>query len=223
MTWFGWVTWGFSSSPLTIFIQTFQKLVKKNETIWFPIVSRIWKILTSLLKSLLTYKLRQNIWNKVEKSSKIGQHKKILISTFQCFLNVIGKICLEEILDITSRVFWIVERGGGWGLEILMEQLEPFSKLKAAFCEYLTSIKIKINMTKVSKEYEIKTKMEQEQWLLLKKLFLLGYNLKIYVMGGGENWFLVGEGWANFWLVGRGLPPSPRRENPDLYSSLRFF
>ena len=31
----------------------------------------------------------------------------------------------------------------------------------------------------VSKEYEIKTKMEQEQWLQLKMLFLLGCNLKI--------------------------------------------
>ena len=35
-------------------------------------------------------------------------------------------------------------------------------------------------MTRVSKEYEIKT-MEQEQFLQLKKLFLLGYNLKIAV------------------------------------------
>ena len=35
-------------------------------------------------------------------------------------------------------------------------------------------------MTCVSKEYEIKT-MEQEQFLQLKKLFLLGYNLKIAV------------------------------------------
>ena len=34
-------------------------------------------------------------------------------------------------------------------------------------------------MTCVSKEYEINTKMEQEQWLQLKLLFLLGYNLKI--------------------------------------------
>ena len=37
-------------------------------------------------------------------------------------------------------------------------------------------------MTSVSKEYEIKTKMEQEQCLLLKMqflLFLLGYNLEI--------------------------------------------
>ena len=33
-------------------------------------------------------------------------------------------------------------------------------------------------MTCVSKEYEIKTKMEQEQWVQLKMLFLWGYSLK---------------------------------------------
>ena len=38
---------------------------------------------------------------------------------------------------------------------------------------------MKSSMTCVSKEYEIKTKMEQQQWLQLKMLFLLGYNLKI--------------------------------------------
>ena len=32
-----------------------------------------------------------------------------------------------------------------------------------------------------NKEYEIRTKMEQEQWLLLKMQFLLGYNLKIVI------------------------------------------
>ena len=36
-------------------------------------------------------------------------------------------------------------------------------------------------MTCVSKEYEIKTKMEQEQWLQLKMLFLLGYDLQNFV------------------------------------------
>ena len=36
-------------------------------------------------------------------------------------------------------------------------------------------------MTYISKEYEIKTKMEQEQWLLLKILSLLSYTLKIVV------------------------------------------
>ena len=137
---------------------------------------------------------------------------------------------LQVFLNSRKGWWW-----GGGGLEILMEQLEPFSKLKAAFCEYWTLIEIKINMTKVSKEYEIKTKMEQEQWLLLKKLFLLGYNLKIYLMGG--NWLLVGRNCSRsgrdrdehiFGWWGRGLispPPSPipSRENPDLHSSLRFF
>ena len=37
----------------------------------------------------------------------------------------------------------------------------------------------------VSKENEIKTKMEQEQSLQLKILFLLGYNLKVVAQGGG--------------------------------------
>ena len=60
-------------------------------------------------------------------------------------------------------------------------QFKPFSKLKTAFREYWTSIKIKINMICVSKEYEIKTKMEREQWLQLKMLSLLVYNLKTVV------------------------------------------
>ena len=34
----------------------------------------------------------QNIWNKVDKSSKIGQDKKSLISTFACFFTVIAKV-----------------------------------------------------------------------------------------------------------------------------------
>ena len=47
---------------------------------------------------------------------------------------------------------------------------------------------------------EIKTKMEQKQWLQLKMLFLLGSNLKIVIWwgwgGGGEL-----GGWGN-WLLG---------------------
>ena len=38
-----------------------------------------------------------------------------------------------------------------------------FSKLKTAFYEYSTSIKIKIGMICVLKEYDIKTKTAQEQ------------------------------------------------------------
>ena len=136
----------------------------------------------------------------------------LLFSVFNCYWqNLSWKDTghhLQGFLNSRKGWWWWVG-----GLEILMGQFEPFSKLKTAFCEYWTSIKIKINMTLVSKEYEIKTKIEQEQWLLLKKLFLLVYNLKIYLMGGwgltfgGRGFFLVGEGWANFWLAGRGLPP----------------
>ena len=146
-----------------------------------------------------------------KESSKIGQYKKSLISTFQCFLTVIGKICLEEILGTTSRVFEIAQRSGGAeeGSQILMGQFKPFSMPKTAFCKYWTSIKIKINMVLVPKEYEIKAKMEQEQWLLLK--MLLGYNLKIYLMQGGigilwEGIFLDGGGMSKFLAGGERIP-----------------
>ena len=59
--------------------------------------------------------------------------------------------------------------------------IRTFFKAKTTFCEYWTLIKIKISTTCVSKEYEIKTKMVQEQWLQLKMMFLLGYNLKIVI------------------------------------------
>ena len=36
-------------------------------------------------KFICSYKSRQNIWNKIEKSSKIGQSKKDLIFTLACF------------------------------------------------------------------------------------------------------------------------------------------
>ena len=105
------------------------------------------------------------------------------------------------IKTFVSRVFQIAVRGGGWGViprignftggDFLLGQrnprrsvfwwYKPFSKLKTPFCEYWTSIEIKINLTCVCKKYEIKTKMEQEQWLQLKILFLLGYNLEIVV------------------------------------------
>ena len=98
------------------------------------------------------------------------------------------------------RVFQIVVRGGGGEFppvrgitnftggvirwresEEWFWQFEPFSKLKTVFRECWASIKIKINMTCVSKQYEIKTNMEQQLWLQLKMMFLLGYNLKIVV------------------------------------------
>ena len=39
-----------------------------------------------------TYNPGQNIWNKLEKSSKIGQKKESLITTFACFLTAIAKV-----------------------------------------------------------------------------------------------------------------------------------
>ena len=74
--------------------------------------------------------------------------------------------------------------------------------------------------------------MEQEQWLQLKMLFSLGYNLKI-VIHWGRDWLLVGRGgqggikidWGidflgggmGEFLAGRGdSPHPPNRENPVL-------
>ena len=58
---------------------------------------------------------------------------------------------------------------------------EPFSKLKTRFCEYWTSIKIKISMTCMYKDYKFKIKMVQEQWLQLKMKSLWGSNMKIVI------------------------------------------
>ena len=42
-------------------------------------------------ESLHAYNPGQNIWNKIDESSKTGQDKKRLISTFSHFLNAIAK------------------------------------------------------------------------------------------------------------------------------------
>ena len=62
---------------------------------------------------------------------------------------------------------------------------EPFSKAKATFCKCWISIKIKISMTCLYKEYSVKMKMVSEQWLQL--------------VGESGDKNLLG-GWANFWL-----------------------
>ena len=109
----------------------------------------------------------------------------------------VGKKFVPLMQGLPNSCMWWEEVNCGWGLResaVLLGgdfftgwrepeyegfwQFEPFSKLKATFCEYWTSVKIKINMTCVSKEYAIKA-MEQEQCLELKMLLLLGYNLKI--------------------------------------------
>ena len=55
------------------------------------------------------------------------------------------------------------------------------------------------------KEYEIKIKMTQVQWLELKMKFLLGYNMKIVILwgGGGERGEWLTFGGGNKDLVGK--------------------
>ena len=43
------------------------------------------------------------------------------------------------------------------------------------------NIKIKISMTCVYKEYEVKIEIVKEQWQPLKMKFLIGYNIKIVI------------------------------------------
>ena len=50
-------------------------------------------------------------------------------------------------------------------------------------------------MIYVLKEYEIKTKMVQEQWLLLKRMFLFFIRLNWLSVEGNKN--LVGRGWMS--------------------------
>ena len=57
---------------------------------------------------------------------------------------------------------------GTWGGVILT--IWKLFKAKSSFL--WTSIEVKISMTCVSIEYEIKTKMVQEQWIQLKMKFL---------------------------------------------------
>ena len=78
-------------------------------------------------------------------------------------------------------------------------RLENFSKLKQHFVNTEHQLKSKLAWS-VFQEYEIKTKMVQEQWLQLKMTFLFFIGL---------NWLLVGrEEWANFWLVWEDSPHS---------------
>ena len=44
-----------------------------------------------ILKQTFVCNPGQNIWNKAEKSSKMGHAKKGLITTFACFLTAIAK------------------------------------------------------------------------------------------------------------------------------------
>ena len=59
--------------------------------------------------------------------------------------------------------------------------IPTFSRLEKTIRKYWTSIKLKINMTCEHKEYEVKIKMVQEQWLQLTIMSSLGYNMNIVI------------------------------------------
>ena len=95
----------------------------------------------------------------------------------------------ESYILLEGRIFL-------WGCgNLRRSDFESFSKLKT------TSFKIKISMTCVYKEHEIKRKNVQEQLLQLKIKFSLGYNMKLLFSGedGGINLW-----WEDKNLVGGG-------------------
>ena len=54
-----------------------------------------WKCQMNNLQNSINFMFcnpEQNIWNKMEWSSKTGQEKKSLVSVFACFLTAIGKV-----------------------------------------------------------------------------------------------------------------------------------
>ena len=174
-------------------------------------------------------KCRLNVF--LNKNTIFEQNLKVIL----CVYTFQQNIYLERIngnfffLNMVSqhRVFLIALMGVGVRVALNRTDFftgwwEPhsnlfklFSKLKAAFCEYWTSIKIKISMTCVYKEYEIRTKMVQKQWLQLKMKFWGGvliwkllFSWEELTFGGGIKvccrWSLLGKGMSTFlrWMWG---------------------
>ena len=104
--------------------------------------------------------------------------------------------------------------------EVWFWPFQPFSKLKTTFCKYWISIKIKISLTFVYKEYEVKIKMVQERWLQLRIKLLLGYNMRVVWWGWGYTkggFFQVRVNKQIFSLWGDPHPHLPlNRENPAI-------
>ena len=128
--------------------------------------------------------------NKIRPTDTLKVHKFKSKFIFSPPGNDLGPLDVKsDLLTIRPRIFQIALRGGE-RLEILLGEdffnrwLEPgedwfwafetFSKLKTDFCEYWTSIKIKISINWVYKEYEIKTKMVQEQMTTAKDRVFIG-------------------------------------------------
>ena len=50
------------------------------------------EVTLKILEFILNYNPGQSIWSRIEKSSKTGQDKKSLMSTFACFLTATAKV-----------------------------------------------------------------------------------------------------------------------------------
>ena len=127
----------------------------------------------------------------------------LFLLNFRSFPDFVSKSSEHCWGDFFTR-WWESEEEWFWWFK-------NFSKLKTAFCEYWTSLKTKISMICVSKEYEIKIKMEQKQWLQLIIAFL--FCCWVELNFGGREYKFSGTGWMNKFLVGGETPPSRQYEN----------
>ena len=86
-----------------------------------------------------------------------------------------GKFCFKDL------IYMIVETWRKW-----FWPFKPFSRPKTStFCKYCTLIKIKTGLTCAYKEYEVKIKVVQVQWLQPKMKFLVCYNINFRLVKGG--------------------------------------
>ena len=147
-----------------------------------------------------------------------------------------GAVYISSCQRTGIRIFQIaLKRGGGflpqWRKSFLLgggnlrSGFDSFSKLKTTFCQYWTSIKIKISMTCMFKEYEVYNGIRVMTTTKMK--FLVCYNMEIVIWWEGINlWWARGikvwweegwwrRGWIHFWLVGGGggRPHPSSREN----------
>ena len=76
-----------------------------------------------------------------------------------------------------------------WEFEEWFRLFQLFSKLKATFCKYLTSVKIKSSITYVYNKRKSKIKIVyiQRQWIRLNVKFLLSYNKKTVIQLWGMH------------------------------------
>ena len=93
--------------------------------------------------------------------------------------------------------------GGGEFFHRVILTIWTFFK---AFCEYWTSIKIKISMTCAYKEYEIETKMVQERWIQLKWSFYWVITWELLFSDGGRGGGGIKLWWEGIKILWRGEP-----------------